>query len=300
VARAGYQVGNSIGADVRPPRHGDERDSRISNVRRRPAAHIGILAGSTFPLTYGRITFSSSSHDLPLDGDVASRMRALLIEDDQHLAKALVESLVAEGFRVDHATTAEEGRTLALSSEYDAIITDLMLPDGNGTILIRQLRQAKRDAPIAVITGLGTETSTVVALDAGADDYINKPVGMEVFRARVRALVRRGGAKRTEQLVFGNVVLNRLTRQALVDTRPLALTPRDLALLEHFMMRAESVITRAELLQKVFGLKFAPGTNVLDVGISRLRRKLQNAGASVSIVGRRGIGFLLTAAPDAG
>lgn len=225
-------------------------------------------------------------------------MRALLIEDDVHLAKALVEGLAAEGFGVDHASTAEEGRTLALASEYDAIITDLMLPDGNGTALIRQLRQAKRDAPIAVITGLGTEESTILALDAGADDYIAKPVGMDVFRARIRALVRRGGAKRTEQLVVGNVVFNRLTRQVLVDATPLSLTPRDMALLEHFMLRAESVITRSELLHKVFGLKFAPGTNVLDVGISRLRRKLQSAGASVTVVGRRGIGFLLTVAPD--
>jgi two-component system OmpR family response regulator len=226
-------------------------------------------------------------------------MRALLIEDDHHLARALVENLVAEGFRVDHTTTAEEGRTLALTGEYDAIITDLMLPDGNGTTLIRQLRQAKSEAPIAVLTGLGTEASTVLALDAGADDYINKPVGMEVFRARVRALVRRGSAKRTERLVTGNVTLDRLSRQAHVDGTPLALTPRDLALLEHFMMRAESVITRSELLQKVFGLKFSPGTNVLDVGISRLRRKLQGAGASVSIVGRRGVGFVLTTSTDA-
>lgn len=225
-------------------------------------------------------------------------MRALLIEDDTHLAKALAEGLAAEGFGVDLASTAEEGRTLALTSEYDAIITDLMLPDGNGTALIRQLRQAKRDSPIAVITGLGTEESTILALDAGADDYIAKPVGIEVFRARIRALVRRGGAKRTEQLVAGNVVLNRLTRQVFVNTNPLALTPRELALLEHFMIRAESVITRSELLHKVFGLKFAPGTNILDVGISRLRRKLQSSGASVAIVGRRGIGFLLTASDD--
>ncbi|HEY4303340.1 MAG TPA: response regulator transcription factor [Gemmatimonadaceae bacterium] len=226
-------------------------------------------------------------------------MRALLIEDDTHLAKALAEGLTAEGFGVDLAATAEEGRTLALTSEYDAIITDLMLPDGNGTALIRLLRQAKRDSPIAVITGLGTEESTILALDAGADDYITKPVGIDVFRARIRALVRRGGAKRTEQLVTGNVVLNRLSRQVFVNTNPLALTPRELALLEHFMIRAESVITRSELLHKVFGLKFSPGTNILDVGISRLRRKLQSAGASVAIVGRRGIGFLLTTADDA-
>lgn len=227
-------------------------------------------------------------------------MRALLVEDDRHLAKALAQALSAEGFTVDSAATAEEGRVYALTTEYDVIVTDIVLPDGNGTALIQLVRQARRDTPIAAITGLATDQATILALDAGADDYIAKPVGVDVFRARIRALVRRGGAKRTEQLVAGNVVLNRLSRQVLVGGNPLALTQRDLGLLEHFMLRSESVITRSELLNKVFGLKFEPGTNVLDVSVSRLRRKLQAAGSTVTVVGRRGIGFLLTIVADGG
>jgi DNA-binding response OmpR family regulator len=222
-------------------------------------------------------------------------MRALLVEDDFHLAKALQLTLEQDGFAVDAAGTVEQGRVLAMTNDYDAIVLDLVLPDGNGTSLIQRLRHAGRDTPITVLTGLADERATILALDAGADDYLTKPVALEIFRARIRALVRRGGAKRTEHLAVGNLVLNRLSREVLIGGVPLELTPRELGLLEHFLMRPESVVTRSELLSKVFGLRFDPGTNALDVAVSRLRRKLQAARADVAIVGRRGVGFVLTA-----
>jgi two-component system OmpR family response regulator len=221
-------------------------------------------------------------------------MRALLVEDDFHLSKALQLTLEQDGFAVDAAGTVETGRVLAMTHDYDVIVLDLVLPDGHGTALIQRLRLAGRQTPITVLTGLADEGATILALDAGADDYLTKPVALEVFRARIRALVRRGGAKRTEHLATANVVLNRLSRELLIDGTPLPLTPRELALLEHFLIRPESVVTRAELHNKVFGLRFDPGTNVLDVAVSRLRRKLHAAGAGVTIVGRRGIGFVLS------
>lgn len=225
-------------------------------------------------------------------------MRALLVEDDLHLAKVLQLTLEQDGFAVDIAGTVETGRVLAMTHDFDAIVLDLVLPDGHGTALIQRLRQAGRNTPITVLTGLADDRATILALDAGADDYLTKPVALEIFRARIRALVRRGGAKRTEHLAAGNVVLNRLSREVLVAGVPLPLTPRELALLEHFLIRPESVVTRAELLGKVFGLRFDPGTNVLDVAVSRLRRKLLGAGAAVTIVGRRGVGFLLSTAAE--
>jgi two-component system OmpR family response regulator len=221
-------------------------------------------------------------------------MRALLVEDDLHLARALQLTLEQDGFAVDTAGTVEGGRVSAMSSDFDVIVLDLILPDGHGTSLIQRLRHAGRDTPIMVLTGNADERATILALDAGADDYLTKPVALEIFRARVRALVRRGGAKRTEHLAVANVVLNRLTREALINGAPLTLTPRELSLLEHFLIKPESVITRLELLSKVFGLRIDPGTNVLDVAISRLRRKLLAAHAGVAIVSRRGIGFALT------
>ena len=221
-------------------------------------------------------------------------MRVLLVEDDAHLAKALRLTLEEDEVSVDAVNSIDAGWTSATTGAYDAIVLDLILPDGHGTKLIQRLREREIDTPIAVLTGLSDEDATVRALDAGADDYLTKPVALPVFRARVRALVRRGGSRRKEQLAVGDVTLDRITRKVAVDGAPLSLTPRELALLELFLMRADSVVTRAELLSKVFGLRFDPGTNVLDVGVSRLRRKLADAGARVTISGRRGIGFVLS------
>ena len=125
------------------------------------------------------------------------------------LTKQVLEQ---EGFAVDHALTGNDAQTLAFVNEYDAIVLDLALPDRNGLTVLQALRKDGRTTPVIVLTGSKESQTTVRALDAGADDYVTKPIVVEEFRARMRALVRRGGAKRTEQLVLGNVVLNRLTR----------------------------------------------------------------------------------------
>lgn len=223
-------------------------------------------------------------------------MRILIVEDDSTLTLIERRLLEEEGFAVDVADTRESGRVLAMVEEYDGIVLDLGLPDGNGIPLIQTLRREGRTMPILVVTG-DTETDTTVrALDAGADDYVTKPIIFDEFKARMRALVRRGGATRTEQLTAGNVTLNRLTRAVLVDGRAVKVTPRELALLEHLMLRAGEVVTRTQLLQKVLDLSFDPGTNVIDVNVSRLRKKLTDAGATAHIDARRGIGFVLAAA----
>ena len=149
--------------------------------------------------------------------------------------------------------------------------------------------------PIIVLTASTDSASTVRALDAGADDYTTKPIVIEEFRARMRALVRRGGAKRTEQLASGNVVLNRLTRQVLVAGKECALTAKEFQLMEHFLLHRGQVVTRAELLEKVWDMHFDPGSNVVDVHVTRLRKKLEEAGADVKITAKRGIGFVVAA-----
>ena len=222
-------------------------------------------------------------------------MRALIVDDDPTIC-LLVRTLLEEGgFAVDVANSGESGRVLAMVNDYDAIVLDLVLPDGNGIPLVQALRRKSLDTPVIVLTGNTDKSAVVMALDAGADDYLTKPIDFDVFKARMRALVRRGGAKRTEQLSAGNVVLNRLTRNVLVGGAPVHLSPRELSILEHFLLRTGEVVARTELLEKVMDMSFDPGTNVVDVNVTRLRKKLAGAGATVTIASRRGIGFVLTA-----
>lgn len=203
--------------------------------------------------------------------------------------------LEQEGFAVDHATTGNDAQTLAFVNDYDAIVLDLGLPDRNGLTVLQALRKEGRTTPVIVLTGTNDSGMTVRALDAGADDYVTKPVIIEEFRARMRALVRRGGAKRSEQLASGNVVLNRLTRQVFVAGKECDLTAKEFQLLEHFLLNNGQVVTRAQLLEKVWDMHFDPGSNVVDVHVTRLRKKLEASGADIRITARRGMGFVLSA-----
>ena len=206
------------------------------------------------------------------------------------LTKQVLEQ---EGFAVDHATTGNEAQTLAFVNDYDAIVLDLALPDRNGLTVLQALRKEGKSVPVLVLTGNTESATTVRSLDAGADDYLKKPIVIDEFRARMRALVRRGGAKRTEQLAYGNVVLNRLTRQVVVASKECSLTAKEFQLLEHFLLNQGQVVTRTELLEKVWDMHFDPGSNVVDVHVTRLRKKLEGAGADIRIAARRGQGFVL-------
>ena len=222
-------------------------------------------------------------------------MRALLVEDDPTMALLVKQVLEQEGFAVDSVTTGNEAQTAAFVNEYDAIVLDLGLPDQNGLSVLQNLRKEGKTTPVIVLTGSKDSATTVRALDTGADDYTTKPIVIEEFRARLRALVRRGGATRSEQVACGNVVLNRLTRQVLVAGKECALTAKEFHLMEHFLLHRGQVVTRAELLEKVWDMHFDPGSNVVDVHVTRLRKKLEEAAADIRIAAKRGIGFVLAA-----
>lgn len=222
-------------------------------------------------------------------------MRALLVEDDATMALLTRQILEQEGFAVDVAPTGNEAQTLAFVNEYDAIVLDLTLPDRNGLTVLQALRNEGRMTPVIVLTGANDSASTVRALDAGADDYVTKPLVVDAFRARMRALVRRGGARRTEQLTVGNLTLNRLTRQVLVNGVECALTAKEFQLLEHLLLHHGQVVSRPQLLESVWDMHFDPGSNVVDVHVTRLRKKLEHAAAGVKITARRGMGFVLSA-----
>lgn len=227
-------------------------------------------------------------------------MRALLVEDDAPFAFLAQSVLEQEGFAVDVAATGRDGLSLALVNDYDCIVLDLGLPDQHGVTVVQTLRRAGRDTPVLVLTGSADGPTTVHTLDAGADDYVTKPVSVELLRARIRALVRRGGAQRTENLALGNLVLNRLGRQLFVKGAEVRLTAKELPLLEQLLLHAGEVVSRTELLERVWDMHFDPTSNVVDVNVTRIRRKLQAAGADVVIEARRGVGFVVKVASAQG
>lgn len=221
-------------------------------------------------------------------------MRVLLVEDDRATAKLIQIGLAQDGFAVDHTPSGVEGRTLAFVNDYDALMLDLLLPDMHGLQLLQELRREGLDTPIIVLTAEGDSATLVRVLDTGADDFLVKPVGQDELRARMRALVRRGGAKRLETLKLGSIVLNRMTRQVLHEGHALDLTNKEFNLLEHFFMHADAVVTRADLLEKVWDMHFDPGSNVLDVHVGRLRRKLERLAGAPELQTVRGAGYRLT------
>lgn len=221
-------------------------------------------------------------------------MRALVIEDDPTLALLLQHLLEEEGFAVDRASTAQEGESLALLYDYDAVVLDLGLPDRSGITVLQSIRREGRDTPVLVLTAESGIATTVRTLDSGADDYLKKPVVLDEFKARLRALLRRGGARRNELLSCGNLTFNRLTREARAGATAINVTAKELALLEYLLLHPNEVVTRTTLLEKVWDMNFDPATNVVDVNVARLRKKLADAGSTAKITARRGVGFVLS------
>jgi DNA-binding response OmpR family regulator len=224
--------------------------------------------------------------------------RLLVVEDDRMFAELIRRALREDAHVVDVASGLQAARAHALVHEYDGILLDVSLPDGSGLQLARELREKGRPTPILMLTGADTPGDVVRGLDAGADDYVTKPLDLTVLKARVRALVRRTGPRLVETLALGDVVVERGVYRASVNGRRVPLTPKEFALLAYLVQHAERVVTRTELLEKVWDLSFDPGSNVVDVHVAHLRSKLREHGARPRLVTVRGTGFVLTLGPD--
>ncbi len=220
-------------------------------------------------------------------------MKILVVEDDRKVAGFIEMGLREEGYAVDVAKDGEEATVLAHVNQYDAILLDLMLPKKNGLQVASELRREGRTTPIMMLTARDATEEVVRGLDAGADDYLTKPFKFDELLARLRALVRRGGAARLDLLSYGPLELSRLKHKAFANDKPLDLTPREFQLLEHFMLHPDEVIRRTELLEKVWDMHFDPESNVVDVHVGNLRRKLRQAGCNGVIQTVRGVGFVL-------
>lgn len=222
-------------------------------------------------------------------------MKLLIVDDDAVIADFVRQSLKEDGYAVDIARDRAEGRMLAMVYDYDGLVLDLVLPDGTGIELLRELRERGNAVPVLMLTTRDARDDVIRGLDAGADDYLAKPFDVGELRARIRALVRRGGAKRSEQVAFGELTLDRLTHTVSCHGHRLKLTPKEYTLLEYFILHPERVISRTELLEKVWDLHFDPGSNVVDTHVARLRGKLERGRvAEAKIATVRGSGFMLT------
>lgn len=222
-------------------------------------------------------------------------MRILLIEDDQQVAEMMRRMLADEGYNVDVAPTGERGSSLAKEEPYDAIVLDLELPDRNGMSVLQELRREGSRTPIVVSTARSSPADVVRVLDAGADDYISKPVPNEVLAARIRAAVRRGGTPQMDRINVGDLTISRLTHEVFCQGKQVNLTARQYSLLEYLALRVGEVVRRSELLEHVWKLTFDPGSNVVDVHVAQLRKRLREAGSTVDIRTARGQGYALEA-----
>jgi DNA-binding response OmpR family regulator len=220
-------------------------------------------------------------------------MRILVVEDDRKVASFLAQGLREDGYIVDLVRDGTEASLVAQENSYDLLVLDVMLPGRSGLEVVYSLRRLHNQVPILLLTARDATQDIVRGLDAGADDYLTKPFSYDELLARVRALLRRGGPKRTETLIYRDIELDRIHHAARRAGRVLDLTPKEFQLLEFFMLRPEEVIRRTELLEKIWGLSFDPGSNLVDVHVGNLRRRLTRFGEPSLIHTIRGVGYML-------
>jgi two-component system, OmpR family, response regulator len=225
-------------------------------------------------------------------------MRILLVEDDRPLAGAIKRGLEAEGFAVDLAATGDEGLWLATEFAYDVMILDIMLPGINGYELCEKLRSAGTWTPILMLTAMDGELDEAEALDIGADDFLAKPFSFVVLVARLRALLRRGQSERPSILAAGDLKLDPAAHKVWRDDTPIALTPRQFALLEFLLRRAGEVVPKAEILGHVWDFAFAGDPNIVEVYIAQLRKAIDQPFGRNSLQTVRLVGYRLD--PDGG
>ena len=221
-------------------------------------------------------------------------MRILLVEDEDRIASFVIKGLIAEGHTVERATGVGEAANLALSRDYDLVLLDLLLPDGDGRDALVRIRGSKPDLPVIVLSALGEVDDKVDLLDLGADDYLTKPFSMRELSARIRASVRHGAAA-AHTLEAGDLTLDTRTRVAKRGDTSADLPSREFALLEYLMRHAGQVVTRQQLLDAVWGFDFDTGSNVVDVYVGYVRRKLDRPGMPSVIETVRGAGYRVPA-----
>ncbi|MET3127679.1 DNA-binding response OmpR family regulator [Arcicella rosea] len=225
-------------------------------------------------------------------------MNILIIEDDERIASLVKRGLEENDYSVTLAYDGMMGRKLALQNDYDLIITDIILPKLNGLELCKDIRSAKPETLIIMLTALGTTDDKVEGFDAGADDYLVKPFDFRELHVRIRALMKRQNGKTNHQgfiLKYDNLELNNQTKTVSRSGIDINLTPKEFKLLEYMMQNAERILSRTEIADKVWDTHFDTGTNFIDVYINYLRKKIDKDFEPKLIHTKSGMGFIFKA-----
>jgi DNA-binding response OmpR family regulator len=225
-------------------------------------------------------------------------MHILVVEDEKKVASFIRRGLEAEHHEVDVEHEGTAGLSRALATEYDLVILDVMLPGRNGLEVVRELRAAHRAVPILLLTARAGLSDKVSGLDLGADDYLTKPFEFAELLARVRALLRRGAPAAPPTLSVADLTLDPATRRVARAGRPIDLTPREYALLDFFMRNRGRVLSRALIAQHVWGIDFDTFTNVIDVYVNYLRRKIDANCEPKLLRTVRGVGYVMKEPDD--
>jgi two-component system, OmpR family, response regulator len=221
-------------------------------------------------------------------------MRILVVEDDKKIASFVTKGLAQAGFAVDHAPDGEQGLKRALAVAYDAAVVDIMLPKLDGLSMITRLREEKILTPIIMLSAKRSIDDRVKGLQSGGDDYLTKPFSFVELLARVHALIRRSHhAPELTELRFGDLSLDLLSREVVRAGQNIDLQPREFALLEYLLRNAGKVVSKAMIIEHVWGYDFDPMTNIVDVLVSRLRNKVDRDFETKLIHTYRGVGYAL-------
>jgi DNA-binding response OmpR family regulator len=219
--------------------------------------------------------------------------RILVVEDEKKVAAVICRGLEEESYHVDVVHDGEVALQQAMTAGYDLLILDVMLPQKSGIEILRQVRSHGQSTPALILTAKTSLEDKVSGLDSGADDYLGKPFALAELLARVRSLLRRGGREKTHVLALGDLTLDPLTRHARCQGRSVDLTAREYALLEYFLRNKDCVLSRALIAEHIWHYSFDPGTNIIDVYVNHLRKKIEQGFNRKLIHSVRGVGYIM-------